>query len=91
MPPRKFPRGPNGKERGSRWGHVRDLSQINDDDVWAEMSKVTSKNHQSDVMIRQEVTVELTDVSTQAKLTPGNALRDIGFTSREGGSQERGG
>ena len=66
--------------------HVRDLSQINDDDMWTEMARVTSQNHQSDVMIRQEVTVERTDVSTQAELTPGNALADIGFTSRAGGS-----
>ena len=59
--------------------HVRDLSQVNDNDVWAEMAKVTSMVHHSDVMIHQEATIELTDVSTQAELTTGNALRDIGF------------
>ena len=64
--------------------HVRDLSHVNDDDLWAEMVKVTSQNHQSDEMIRQEETVELTNVSTQAELTPGNALEDIGFTSQGG-------
>ena len=51
------------------------------------MSKVTSQIHQSDVLCRQEVTVELTDVTTQAELTPGNALRDIGFTNGGGGSR----
>ena len=89
MPPRKYVRVPERPEwEGKRvtMVHVRDLSQINDDDMWAKMAKVTSQNHQSDVMIRQEVTVELTDVSTQAELTPGNALRDIGFTSGVGGS-----
>ena len=92
MPPRKFSRVPERPEwEGKRvtMVHVRDLSQVNDDDVWAEMVKGTSQNHQSGVMIRQEVTVELTDVSTQAKLTPGNALMDIGFTSGGGGSRGR--
>ena len=52
------------------------------------MSKVTSRIHQSDVLCCQEATVELTDISTQAELTPGNALRDIGFTN--GGGDSRG-
>ena len=85
MPPRRFVRRvPERREwegKGCQMVRVRDLSQVNDADVWAEMSKVTSRIHQSDVLCRQEVTVELTDVTTQAELTPGNALRDIGFTS----------
>ena len=88
MPPRKFVRRvPERREwegKGIQIVRVRDLSQVNDADVWAEMSKVTSQIHQSDVLIRQEVTVELTDVSTQAEQTPGNALRDIGFASGQG-------
>ena len=92
MPPRKFVRVPERPEwEGKRvkMVHVRDWSQINNDDMWAEMSKVTSQIHQSDVMICQEVTVELTDVSTQAELTPSNALREIGFMSGERGSRGR--
>ena len=48
MPPRKFSRVPERpKWEGKRvtMVHVRDLSQINNDDVWAEMAKVTSQNH----------------------------------------------
>ena len=48
MPPRKFSRAPERpKWEGKRvtMVHVRDLSQINNDDVWAEMAKVTSQNH----------------------------------------------
>ena len=83
MPLRKFVRVPERPEwEGKRVKIVR----VRSADVWAEMSKVTSQIHQSDVMIRQEITVELTDVSTQAELTPGNALRDIGFMSKDGGS-----
>ena len=75
-------------ERRKWEGKGVQIVRVKDADVWAEMSKVTSQIHQSDVLIRQEVTVELTDVSTQAELTPGNALRDIGFAS--GGGDSRG-
>ena len=61
---------------------VRDLSLKEDADVWEEMAKVASQVHQSDWLCRQAVEVELTDVSTQADLIPGNAVRDIGFASR---------
>ena len=67
---------------------VRDLSLVNDADVWEEMSKVTSQSHQREMLCLQEVTVELTDNSTQADLTPGIALRHIGFSS--GGGDSRG-
>ena len=91
MPPRKFvrrvPERRKWEGKGVQIVRVRDLSQVNDADVLVEMSKVTSQIHQSDVLIRQEVTVELTNVSTQAELTPGNALRDIRFASGGGGSR----
>ena len=97
MPPRRFVRKsvperpvPERREwegKGCQMVRVRDLSQVNDANVWAEMSKVTSQIHQSDVLCRQEATVELMDILTQAELTPSNPLRNIGFTNGGGGSR----
>ena len=73
--------GPDWEGKGCLIVRVRDLSLVKDADVWEEKAKVMSQSHQSYVLFRQAVDVELTDVSTQADLTPGNALRDIGFAS----------
>ena len=88
MPPkrrfvRKLPDKPDeGRPEWEGMGclivRVRDLSLKEDADVWEEMAKVTSQSH------RQAIEVELTDVSTQADLIPGNAVGDIGFTSGGG-------
>ena len=90
MPPkRRFVRKPDPERRewegkGCLILRARDLSLVKDADMWEEMSKVTLQSHRRDMLCRQEVTVELTDVSTQAELTTGNALRDIGFSSGGG-------
>ena len=93
MPPRKFvrrvPERPEWEGKGTLIVRVRDLSLVKDADVWKEMSKVTSQSHHRDVICRQDVTVELTDVSTQAELISGNAIRDIGFSTGGGGSRGR--
>ena len=81
MPPRqkivrKLPvEKPEWEGKGCLIVRVRDLSLKEDADVWAEMAKVTLQAHKSDWICRQEVEVELTDVSTQADLIPGNAVR----------------
>ena len=82
---------PEWEGKGGLIVRMRDLSLKEDKDVWDEMAKVTFERHDrvDNVICRQEVEVELTDVSTQADLIPGNAVRDIGFAS--GGGLSSGG
>ena len=97
MPPRrkivrKRPdEGPEWEGKGGLIVRMRDLSLKEDGDMWAEMSKVTFEVHEcvDNVICRQEVEVELTDVSTQADLIPGNSVRDIGFSTGGGFFQGR--
>ena len=54
--------------------------------MWAEMAKVTFQVHNrvDNVIFRRGIKVELTDVSTQADLIPGNSVKDIGFSTGGG-------
>ena len=69
---------------------MRDLSLKEDGDAWADMAKVTFEVHDrvDNVICRQEAEVELTDVSAQVDLIPGN-IGGIGFST--GGACPRGG
>ena len=82
---------PEWEGKGGLIVRMRDLSLKEDADVWAEMLKVTFEVHErvDNVICRQEVEVELTDVSTQADLIPGNSVRDIGFSTGGGLFQGR--
>ena len=77
---------PEWEGKGCLIVSMRDLSLKEDADVWAEMAKVTFQVHNQvdNVICRQEVEVELMDVSTQADLIPGSSVSDIGFSTGGG-------
>ena len=95
VPPRRIIRKrpdekPECEGKGGIIVRMRDLSLKEDKDVLDEMAKVTFEHHDrvDNIICRQEVLVELTDVSTQADLIPGNSVKDIRFST--GGGLYRG-